>query len=1178
MSYPKGKHKRVDSGGDGRSDGHDGNPRLYVEDYHLPHTTHLSSGKAWVSSAARLRTITGSSADSSSDSGLSSEPTPTIPQQPCSPSPAKTVGLGRPSTSRFDSLHDLLQQAGYKETRIVTPQTHSPVSRTHSLTQSAAQQALALNMLSDSQTQQQRRASTASQSAANNSGWFSSLLTRPPRRTTSTSIERDPYRPGIPHSSSDPTISTNYPSIPTLTIDPCSPTSIPSPLPTTHHAARLGTLHSHQHNQLRPALRKRASRTSHALWTGSIAYRNSHTLTNHLHQHLHQQPKRSATVSGPTHNRSRPSLHAAFAASPTKSLKSASMAAPATVKVKTATEGDDISTRRAEFEAQYDLHRKLHQSPPSSPKEAQEQAMMQPTEGSRRRQNKRSQSTTALMAYPALPVLFAAPAVALRHEACLIPSSIALITDARASASDPLASSHAGMGSEQMEAQGSTQSQQSIRRPGLGRMRSVDLLRDVLDAMLRIRENAADPSQSLAAVDEVGYATVTPTTATDPDTSGEGGRRTTSSSGTLLSVTNSLGLSGETDVAASTELPQPVPQLFLSSPRGITAPQPVGFESILDPPCDEVTMVDGAGTETTGLGSAFLSLFGRGKNKTGAVVPPPSTSTPAPAPWSIVANSAGANGMINSASIEAELDRILAGAGSGRVSASPTKPMGRRGSRVQRPAIEYGERRSSSDSLEVIKPLRIRRSRRRSQGGGGGSRPSSITSADNVSDNPTRCMSPSQLDRIESALRGSAGTLSGARRVSALRSGVEVLRASRDGGASGATEDEQLEQQQQQQVDESSSDQSGSVSKSEEDPSGSLSESDASHRSISIRTQTALESEVNPFLIDSDSSAATNTLLRDVTPSSGPLSTTTEQDTTTTSSAVSTSSSTTAAPGASEIAVRKFFESLVELETPGGKEMVSQQLSVYEDEEDVLGPVVAAAAVDQAGSAALTKGAQPAAGTILSERPAHANTDAKTEQQVPQSKRESLSASSSSSTGSVTPDTHSIHSKEPGRGDTADIQASSLGSSAVIKKPKGKPHGPRKPIIAITHKDMNRLVLDAESKRRAKLGAQQAEGERPRTPDAHRSNKTAPSSPRCSGRLLSSPVAALFDHRDLLRPHVVLVADENYLDQSPTSTMLAQRQLHQPQHQRAAKTGMANKALRATTSQPVTSIPTLTLT
>ncbi|KAE8259179.1 hypothetical protein A4X13_0g1184 [Tilletia indica] len=1106
MSYRNGKRKQVDTCNSTENDAH-GHSDVSASLY-LAHSTHLSSGKA-PSSASRTRTITSQSNASSSDSGLSTEPSPTIPQLSSSPTPGNGVGLGRPSTSRFDSLQDLLQQAGYKETRIVTPKTHTSFAHTSPRNQSAAQQALALNILSDSQIQQQLQASSSSaatsESTANNSGWFSSLLIRP-RRTISTSILRDQHEHGIPHSSSDPTISSN---IPTLVIDPCSPTLVDSPLQEdrpTLDASQLGPIHS-----LRPALRKRASRTSHALWTGSMAYRSSHTLNPNLRLHQHH-PKRSATVSGPTpsnsHNRPRPSLQAAFAASPTKSTKGSTTVADSVGSpAENAGELGDVRTRRAEFEAQYDLHRKVNQSPPSSPKE-EEEAVVSKFEHKPTRKK-----STRLMANPALPILSAAPAVALRHEACLIPSSIALITDARAS--DPFIvpdSNVEGADSEEAQNGVPTQSTRPVRRPGLGRMRSVDLLRDALDAMLRIRENAADASQTLAAVDEVGFAGVSSEDDDAPPDSHEGrGGTTTSSSGTLLSVSNSMGLSGETGITAEPLSITTVPMLFLSSPRGITGPQPIAFESILDPPTDVEEGVENApGGAPFGLGFGFFSLFGRGKNKSNDAVPPSAPpSSPSPAPPSIIIGGA-ANGMINSASIEAELDRILAGGATSPFASSPTRPRKRR----ERPASsstnyqdQLMERRSSTDSLEVIKPLRIRRKR-----GSRSSSSSSVSSAGSASEGGTnRSMTPSQLDRIESALRGSAGTLSGARKVSALRSDVEGSRAGRDGGAGDNT--------------------GGAVA------SGRSTPTDLSSEDGDLTVRKVLEEE-NPFLVDSNTVAA---LLSEQSPESERTMTTntTAKTETTDSSSASSSSGTSATTAsthtASEVAVRKFLESLVELETPGRS---FSALPTLEDEE-VLGRM----SLD--GSSACSK--EPVGSSILAERPAHANADSGFQ----------LGRSSSNSP----PNLNITSTKASPSDETKQGKATSeLGPSAVIsdthrqlskRSHSDKPHGRRKTILAITHNDVRRRPSSLSSHPSSGMGAH--------TPNSARTSSSSSSS--------SMPVSDLLDSQGRLRKHVVLVSDENYLGESPTSAMLAQRQ-RQQQHQRVSSLG-AGKVLRSTSSQPV---------
>jgi len=599
--------------------------------------------------------------------------------------------------------------------------------------------------------------------------------------------------------------------------------------------------------------------------------------------------------------RARPSLQAAFASSPTKTrsgfgvatcdgIESMVLSAEPEAYDRDAQRSsageDEIKARRAEFQAQYESHRR----PQPSSSELENTA---PEPG------RRSSSSSALMAHPALPILSAAPAVALRHEACLIPASaptigppaslgrtggvpIAAVTTASATSivskvddCKDDGDDGSGLPREQGEAAGSQV------RPGLGRMRSVDLLRDALDAMLRIQDSdiVGAPEAQVAAVDEVVEAVTSlsferENSSPDDTAVGHGSQRTTSSGETLVvAPPTSKSEEGQTSLDSHPSLPK----LFLSSPRGISGPRRIGDEEHLDPPADEpVFKGGGAGG---GLGFSFFSLFGR-RPRSSSLVESQAGRQPA-VPRIVVDNGrAAVRGMISSESIEAELDRIFANTRIASSHQSPTKgPYGRPATAAattttassssswtssfsssaaagesafssfapvstsssssssassatedpRRPVI--CGRRSSADSLEVINPLRVRGRRpRRSRRDGSDTTTSSQAQAESESATATttrsrsssltslssgqtvvlgdshdqqlqqqhqaggrrrqqqrRSMSPCQLDRIESVLRGHAGTLSGARAgsVSALRSGVSDVRAARRGGDEG---------------------------------------------------------------------------------------------------------------------------------------------------------------------------------------------------------------------------------------------------------------------------------------------------------------------------------------------------------------------------------------------------------
>ncbi|KAK0531808.1 hypothetical protein OC835_003546 [Tilletia horrida] len=892
-------------------------------------------------------------------------------------------------------------------------------------------------------------------------------------------------------------------------------------------------------------------------------------------------------------------------------------------------------------------------------------------------------SSVILMAHPALPILSAAPAVALRHEACLIPAGATLsFTAPGAPSSATAAFTEEPQSYIDGQSSSNTSATVNAARPGLGRMRSVDLLRDALDAMLRIRESECEAVlPALAAVDEVGYATTTeqqqqqqqqPQEAEAQDNDervwNRGSRdRTTSSSGTLLSVTHSLSGTGEgTGIPCSPSLPK----LFLSSPRGITGPQPIGLESILDPPsegAEDGSMIEpgsSVASQQLGLGFSFFSLFGRGRTKSAggssvssssaastaiavapvmkqhqqqrgaAMPPPPEIVIGSPLPRSAKGKHRGI-GMISSESIEAELDRMLAGAGAGASAGmAPTSPP-RRSQRSVPPGRPLAAvplpgpmvRRSSTDSLEVIKPLRVRRRRRGRAGGdgpastststhasasGGSSSSSSssstasiktIASADEGEEDadetlrgrsPSRRspsssssssssggMSPSQLDRIESALRGSAGTLSGARKVSALRNDVQSMRVAREvpvcSSASVGTGGQHS-------GSESSSGSGSGSFKSQEGP-------DEEEEETIIKQ--ADEEIDNPFIVKDAAAPVAVSVVAPSPPHASSIGASFDVSPDPTSAKAPTFSASTsserapapqpASPNASTDAdspdspVRRFLASLVELETPGrpfqgrGAAGGADEEEEGEGEEDVLGPLV-----PPSGAAAGATATGPARG-VLSERSAQENLDGATSVRgkagcaKPQASagRATASSSKDQQENQVVAASCSHLSDPPLGAKPANAQA----ATAAAARPRSR----RKTILTISHSDVRRRPVSITTTTSTTTSSSQPQ---PSTAAASSSSSSfrASTPPTHAAEAAAAAAAAVPNLADLLdstgrmRPHVVLVAEQNGASESPTSAMLAQRGARRSLRASGAGAGGGGgrgRALRNAASQPV---------
>ncbi|KAK0533049.1 hypothetical protein OC834_002376 [Tilletia horrida] len=1171
----------------------------------------LHHSSTQISSGRRQRICTTSS---SASSGLDSEPSPTLPHQ----QQHQDLGIGRPSNTQFDSLHDLLQQAGTISTSILNTN-----ATTHST------------------------------------------------------------RPGIPQSSSDPILLSG---IPTVTINPSSP-----PLASEEHrlktaskdGPRLTAAASH-----RPALRKRASRTSHALWTGSLAYRRSHTLAARQSPAITQEeqeassalglerpsPRRLHTVgpaplaSSSRNSRPRPSLQAAFASSPTKSKPSL----PSTTAQSPT--GEDVSARRAEFDAQYQSHRRMRSNGTDDGEHG-------PSDGIDTHAPSSTTSSVILMAHPALPILSAAPAVALRHEACLIPAGATLSSTAPGAPSSATAAfTEEPQSYTDGQPSSNTSATVNAARPGLGRMRSVDLLRDALDAMLRIRESECEAVlPALAAVDEVGYATTTeqqqqqqePQEAEAQDNDervwNRGSRdRTTSSSGTLLSVTHSLSGTGEgTGIPCSPSLPK----LFLSSPRGITGPQPIGLESILDPPsegAEDGSMIEpgsSVASQQLGLGFSFFSLFGRGRTRSAggssvssssaastaiavapvmkqhqqqrgaAMPPPPEIVIGSPLPRSTKGKHRGI-GMISSESIEAELDRMLAGAGAGAGASAgmaPTSPP-RRSQRSVPPGRPLAAvplpgpmvRRSSTDSLEVIKPLRVRRRRRGRAGGdgpastststhasasGGSSSSSSssstasiktIASADEGEEDadetlrgrsPSRRspsssssssssggMSPSQLDRIESALRGSAGTLSGARKVSALRNDVQSMRVAREVPVCSSAP---VGKGGQHSGSESSSGSGSSSGKSQEGP-----EQDEEETII----KQADEEIDNPFIVKDAAAPVAVSVVAPSPPPASSIGVSFDVSPDSTSAKAPTFSASTSSerapapqPASSNASthadspdspVRRFLASLVELETPGrpfqgrGAAGGADEEEEGEGEEDVLGPLV-----PPSGAAAGAAASGPARG-VLSERSAQENLDGTKSSSArgkagctkPQASAGGATASPKDQQENQVVAASCSHLSDPPLGaKPANAQA----ATAAAARPRSR----RKTILTISHSDVRRRPVSITTTTTTTSSSSQPQ---PSTAAASSSSSSfrasTPPTHAAEAAAAVPNLADLLDSTGRMRPHVVLVAEQNGASESPTSAMLAQRGARRSLRASGAGAGGGGgrgRALRNAASQPV---------
>ncbi|KAK0545159.1 hypothetical protein OC846_005675 [Tilletia horrida] len=435
-----------------------------------------------------------------------------------------------------------------------------------------------------------------------------------------------------------------------------------------------------------PHLRKRASRTSHALWTASLS------------AHSSSASSASSSSTSAAAVKRRPSLPQAFFTGP--------------LTTRTSSTGADAK----------------------------------------------------LMANVALPILSAAPAVAPLPTPPLPPSEFSKATSL-----------------DQSQQQQQQQQGADGEPHHLGRMRSVDLLRDTLDQIQHFQLVVSTPPHSLSA--------------------------STSSSS---SHNSSFGKLIRTSVIDSPSLSQSasLPKLYLSSPRGLSEPQQITLESIPDPPPPSPDPSQGhTGLASpglaAGLGLAMLNFFGLGSP---AASPSRSPSSSASSPTAALATTPATHtvrspGMISSESIEAELDKILAGQRRCHSPASPKKKrhqLQRTGTDPSSAWLPYQmERRPTSASLEVINPVKTRNGKKRRSVSSSSPGPSSTTdnaenrlrrvssasssSTSSSSSSGSSGMSLSQLDRIGAALRGGAGALGRARSVSALRTDIEMSRAAREG-------------------------------------------------------------------------------------------------------------------------------------------------------------------------------------------------------------------------------------------------------------------------------------------------------------------------------------------------------------------------------------------------------------